>query len=99
MIRFESKVDDIILDFINGSIKYKNVKHKIKMLNYELQDHSMKVSIPPTHEELETVSCVLDAEDYFHKLYETWSYEDKLIEKNEDADEIRYYNAAWSSNV
>jgi len=99
MIRFESKVDDIMLDFINGSIKYKNVKHKIKMLNFELQEHNMKVSIPPTHEELETTSCVLDAEDYFHRIYEKWSYEDKLIEKNEDADEIRYYNAAWSSNV
>ena len=98
LIQYEAKVDDMLVDYINGSIKYAEFENKVKVYNIQLENRgsNYRIAYPSSEEEFDTLSLSLEAEDYFHKKWEKWSAEDKLIERDaEEHDMVDINNAAW----
>ena len=96
-VLYEAKVDDMLTDYGNGSLNYLGFLTKISAYNEQLRSTQsmIRIGVPDSEEQLDTISMILDAEDFLHRSYEKWNPEDKVIEKGEDVEELRAYNESF----
>ena len=99
-IRYEAKVEDIILEAMNNNIDYDEYTKKIKEINNDLIDENANFRVGiPKEANFDNVIQYLETEDFFHKTYVKWDCTDLLIEKDADMSELAHWNNSFEDKL
>ena len=96
-IRYEAKIEDLMLDANHNIIGYQEFCKEVAKLNTNLlgENSSLRVAIP-SEDLFDTSVLNLEAEDLLHEKDEAWSCQDKLIERDAELIEEMNWNHSFA---